>query len=176
MTRARSTQRGRNLPFILGSRFVLSCGLVLGGGTSGCVLSTYSPPGTPPDIPEPPRPEPTATSSAPDTGPRTIAARHVLVSFAGARSAAPYITRTREEAFERAAEVRERILAGEDFAALAREFSDDRGSAQEGGDLGEFSRAQMVKPFSDAAFALEPGGVSDIVESEFGFHVIQRTE
>src|SRR5690606_5268565 len=94
VTRARSTQRGRNLPFI-----VLSCGLVLGGGTSGCVLSTYSPPGTPPDIPEPPRPEPTATSSAPDTGPRTIAARHVLVSFAGARSAAPYITRTREEAF-----------------------------------------------------------------------------
>jgi parvulin-like peptidyl-prolyl isomerase len=146
----------------------------LTGQLTGCVLSTYAPPGTSPEVPEPPRPQ--VEAAAVPEGPATISARHVLVSFAGARSAAAYVTRTREEAFERASEVRERALAGEDFAELAREYSEDRGSAQAGGDLGEFSRAQMVKPFSDAAFALEPGGISPVIESEYGFHVIQRTE
>lgn len=142
----------------------------------GCVLSTHTPPGTPPDVPVPPSPAEPAASPAEETGPTTISARHVLVSFAGGSRAASYVTRTREEAFQRASEVRERALAGEDFAELAREYSDDRGSAQAGGDLGEFTRSQMVKPFADAAFALEPGGVSPVIESEFGFHVIQRTE
>lgn len=150
--------------------------LVLAGQLTACVLSTHTPPGTPPDVPEAPRPSAETSAPAIPEGPATISARHVLVSFAGARSAAPYVTRTREEAFERASEVRERALAGEDFAVLAREYSEDRGSAPDGGDLGEFSRAQMVKAFSDAAFALEPGGVSEVVESEYGFHVIQRTE
>ncbi|NLE85170.1 MAG: foldase [Myxococcales bacterium] len=142
-------------------------------GLGGCVLSTHTPPGTPPDVPEPPPATPVAEE---DTGPRTIRARHVLVSFAGGTRAASYVTRTREEAYARASEIREQILAGEDFAEIAREYSDDRGSAQVGGELGEFKRNQMVKPFADAAFALEPGGVSEVIESEFGFHVIQRTE
>lgn len=142
---------------------------------AGCVLSTYDPPGTAPVVPERSRPN-IEQETRQETGPRSIAARHILVAFRGGRRASPYVTRSRDEAYALAQELRERILAGEDFAELAREHSDDRGSAREGGDLGEFTRGQMVKPFSDAAFALEPGGVSDVVESEFGFHIIQRTQ
>lgn len=62
-----------------------------------------------------------------------------------------------------------------DFARIARERSKDAGSASQGGDLGWFGRGDMVKPFSDAAFALKEGQLSGVVESEFGFHVLQVT-
>ena len=70
---------------------------------------------------------------------------------------------------------RERALAGEDFAELARELSEGP-SAPNGGDLGFFSRDQMVPAFADAAFALEPGQISEVVRSGFGFHVIKVEE
>ena len=104
-----------------------------------------------------------------------ISASHVLVSFKGSRRSKPEVTRTKQEALKRAEEVHAKALKGEDFAALAREYSDDS-SGGKGGDLGSFGLTSMVKPFADAAFALKPGGVSDVVESEFGFHVIQRTK
>lgn len=72
--------------------------------------------------------------------------------------------------------VLQRARAGEDFAALAREFSSDPGSKGNGGDLGWFARGMMVKPFEDAAFALKPGEVSNVVESQFGFHIIKLEE
>lgn len=62
------------------------------------------------------------------------------------------------------------------FAEVARKNSDDSGSAARGGDLDFFARGAMVKPFEDAAFALEKGQISDIVESDFGFHIIQLTD
>ena len=62
------------------------------------------------------------------------------------------------------------------FADVARKNSDDTGSASRGGDLDFFARGAMVKPFEDAAFALQKGDVSDIVESDFGFHIIQLTD
>jgi peptidyl-prolyl cis-trans isomerase C len=68
-----------------------------------------------------------------------------------------------------------RVKAGEDFAALAKENSDD-GSAAQGGDLGFFPRGQMVPPFDQAAFALKPGEVSDVVTSQFGYHIIKLAE
>ena len=67
---------------------------------------------------------------------------------------------------------RKRALAGEDFAELAGELSEGP-SAPRGGDLGWFSRQQMVNAFAEAAFALEPGDISDVVQSEFGYHVIK---
>jgi len=89
-------------------------------------------------------------------------ARHILLKT------------TDQDKEKRRAEI-EKILArakaGEDFSALARQFSED-GSAPQGGDLGFFGRGQMVQPFEDAVFSLQKGGISDIVETPFGFHII----
>jgi parvulin-like peptidyl-prolyl isomerase len=109
-------------------------------------------------------------------GPAEIGARHILISYKGAMRAAPYIDRTKEQAEMLATELQEKAQSGADFEELARKNSDDPGSASSGGSLGRFARGQMVKEFSDAAFSLPVGGVSEVVESPFGFHVIQRTE
>lgn len=113
---------------------------------------------------------------ASEPGPRTIGARHVLVMYHGAAHAAATIGRTREEAFRRAQEALQRLRNGEDFATVVEEYTDEPGGAARGGTLGRFTRERMVKAFSEAAFVLEPGELSDIVETQYGFHIIQRTE
>jgi parvulin-like peptidyl-prolyl isomerase len=87
--------------------------------------------------------------------------------------AAHILLPTREEAEVARARVTE---DGEDFATVARELSIDEASAANGGELGWFTREEMVAPFAEAAFALEPGAISEPVESEFGWHVIQVQE
>ena len=66
-----------------------------------------------------------------------------------------------------------RIKQGEDFEALAKEYSDDKASASNGGDLGYFAKGVMVPEFEEAAFKLEKGQVSDVVKSSFGYHIIK---
>lgn len=77
--------------------------------------------------------------------------------------------------FSEAQEVLERIKKGEGFTKLAEERSLD-GSRKRGGDLGYFGRGMMVKEFEKAAFALEKGQVSDIVKTQFGYHIIKRLD
>ncbi len=74
------------------------------------------------------------------------------------------------------AELRERILKGEKFSMLATLYSQDPGSAKKGGELGFFNRGDMVSEFEAAAFALKPGEVSPVIETQFGFHIIQLIE
>jgi NIMA-interacting peptidyl-prolyl cis-trans isomerase 1 len=116
-----------------------------------------------------------ADESSTPAGPTQVGARHILVSFRGAQSAQPTVTRSREEARSLAAQIAAMARDGaHDWVALHAEHSDEPGSP-EGGDLGLFGRGEMVPAFERAAFALEVDAISDPVESPFGFHVIQRT-
>jgi len=123
-------------------------------------------------------PSPTAAAAAPSAkpAPAKISARHVLIQYMGCQNAASSVVRTRDQAYTVAKDVLRRAKKGEDFARLAVEFSDEPNAGARGGSLGRFGRGAMVKQFEDAAFALKPGEISDVVESPFGFHVIQRTE
>jgi parvulin-like peptidyl-prolyl isomerase len=147
---------------------------------SGCVVTTLEGPGDPPRVIAPPERahanSEAAAAAAETQGPETIGARHLLVAYRGSMRASATVTRTKDEARARAAEALTKARGGADFEKLVAEYSDEPGAAERGGDLGKFKRQMMVKPFADAAFKLAPGEVSDVVETPFGFHVIQRTE
>jgi parvulin-like peptidyl-prolyl isomerase len=107
-----------------------------------------------------------------------IKARHILIKpeeeqkrAQGTKTGRPGAT-AEELAKKKAEDLLARIKRGEDFATLAKKFSDDRGSSQQGGELGWFRRGQMVAEFEQAAFALQPGQVSGVVKSPFGYHII----
>ena len=74
-----------------------------------------------------------------------------------------------------ATDLHTKVKSGEDFGSLAKQFSKCP-SGQQGGDLGVFGRGQMVKPFEDAAFGLDVGGLSTPVQTQFGYHLVQRTQ
>ena len=102
-----------------------------------------------------------------------IRASHILVSHAEAQGASSKITK--EDALAQIESLKIQLEEGRDFGDLAKEFSDCPSSGQ-GGDLGMFGRGAMVPAFDQAAFGLETDVVSDIVETEFGYHLIRRTE
>lgn len=114
-----------------------------------------------------------ARSAAPAARPDRIAVRHVLVTYTGSSGAGFGVVRTRKEARKRAEQVLERLARGEAFEDLARALSDD-GSKARGGFLGSGEQGTWVPAFEAAAFALQVGEVSGIVETPFGFHVIRR--
>lgn len=77
---------------------------------------------------------------------------------------------------ELADQLREQLLAGADFSELATAYSEDSGTKDDGGDLGWFGRGEMVTEFEQAAFSLEPGAISDVVATDFGYHIIQVSD
>lgn len=103
--------------------------------------------------------------------PEQVRARHILFSVPPDADDAKTL-----EIREQAAAALVRVQAGEDFATLAGSLSQDPGSASSGGDLGFFGRGQMVPPFEEAAFNLKPSETSDLVRSDFGFHIIRSEE
>jgi len=94
-----------------------------------------------------------------------IQASHILVATDG---------KSKEDALAEITEIKEKIDGGEAFGDLAKAHSDCP-SGRSGGDLGSFGRGMMVPEFEEAAFALEKDGISDVVETGFGYHLIQRT-
>src|SRR5262249_35913893 len=100
------------------------------------------------------------------TDPDEVHARHILV-----KPEPPGDEAAKSKARAEADDLLKRVRAGGDFEALAKAHSKDPGSAAKGGDLGFFPRGRMVPAFDAAAFALEPGQVSEVVETPFGFHI-----
>jgi parvulin-like peptidyl-prolyl isomerase len=102
---------------------------------------------------------------------------HILIRFKG--SSVPLKPGekdlTDEEALAKAKDIRAKIVAGADFATLAKAESDDTGTGAKGGDLGTFKRGQMVGPFDQAAFSVPVGQVSEPVKTQFGYHLIKIT-
>ena len=101
-----------------------------------------------------------------------VQARHILIRFKGSPALPGKKELTEEEALEKVKALRARLVAGEDFATIAKAESDDAGSGANGGDLGFFNHGQMVPPFDQAAFAAPIGQVTEPVKSQFGYHLI----
>lgn len=100
--------------------------------------------------------------------PKKVRARHILFQLEAGATA-----EEQEAAKNRAWVVMEEAKSGKEFAELAKRYSDDPGSKDQGGDLGFFAKDRMVKPFSDVAFAMEPGEISEPVLTRFGWHIIK---
>ena len=108
--------------------------------------------------------------------PAKVSVRHILIKHKGAKNPVAGVSRTREEACLRAIAARDKLRSGADWDAVVKEYSDETGAATRGGTLGSVERKDVAKPFGDAAFELSVNMLSDVVETEFGFHLIFRFE
>ncbi len=141
-----------------------------GGAPPSVARRPHAPPAVEAPVAAPPAP---VAPKVPVAVTVRMAARHVLVAWAGAAAAPPNVGRTKEQARARAEEVLARLARGDDFGAVAREMSDDA-SASMGGDLGAFEPGVMVPVFEQTVASLPLEGRSGLVESPFGYHVIER--
>lgn len=159
-----------------GSAILVACALSLsacGGGASA------------PETPAPSGAAPSAEEQCltianqkhePKKGePDAITVSHILVKHRDAKGAPASVARSRGEACLRAMEAQKKLQGGADFAKLVTEYSDSPGASGDGA-LGSVHRADLEPAFADAAFQLDRGQMSDVVETAFGFHVIVRTE
>jgi parvulin-like peptidyl-prolyl isomerase len=108
--------------------------------------------------------------------PAKITVKHILIKYAGEGRADPSITRSRESACLRAMEARDKLRGGADFDKIVKEYSEDQGTSGRGGTVAGVERRMLVPSFADAAFVLDISQLSDVVETQYGFHVILRTE
>jgi parvulin-like peptidyl-prolyl isomerase len=119
---------------------------------------------------------PTRPMTAPDQAGETYGAKHLLVQYKGSMRAGPNITRTEDEAKARAIEAMKKARSGTKFEDVVKEYTDEPGGGQRGGDLGKFRKGQMVPQFQEAVEKMKVGEISDLVKTPFGYHVIQRTQ
>jgi parvulin-like peptidyl-prolyl isomerase len=122
------------------------------------------------ELPPPPA---AAPAGLPAGAPDRILARHLLITYDGALGAPATQRRTQAEALAKATDLHQKLLAGADFAGLAKASSDD-GSGPKGGALGVVTPGMMTPAFEQAAFALAEGQLSGVVETPFGYHIIRR--
>ncbi len=108
--------------------------------------------------------------------PDRIGVKHVLVKYAGAKSAPATVTRTREQACLRAEEALTKLKEGVSFAEVVALYSDESGAATREGSIGAIERTDVAPAFADAAFELKIREISEVVETAFGFHLILRVE
>ena len=104
----------------------------------------------------------------------SLTLKQILIHHAESKNAKEGVTRSREQACLRAAEARDKVVAGADFDAAVAEYSDEAGAQSRAGMVGNVKREELVKPVADAAFALEVNEMSDLVETPFGFHLLLR--
>jgi peptidyl-prolyl cis-trans isomerase C len=116
------------------------------------------------------------TNSAEFEQPEMVHARHLLLLTIDPATHSPLTTNTVAAKRKQIEDLRARIVGGEDFGTLARQYSEDPGSKANGGELPNFARGQMLQEFEAAAFALNTNQVSDIVTTKFGYHLIKVIE
>jgi hypothetical protein len=131
-----------------------------------------------PRVDEAPRPAGSEASAPLADAPLTVVgAAHILVAYKGALGAAKTVSRTKAEARKRAEEAREKLVAHQGtFEELVAKYSDDDLSKPAGGKIGNFERNVFPPAFTEAAFGMAVGGISEVVETPRGFHVLLRTK
>ncbi len=141
-----------------------------GGDDSNAATQAAAKDEAPAQTAEQAAPAPSATI---DQGPQELSGAHILIMYKGSQRAPATVTRSKEEALALATEIAGKARGGEDFAELAKEYSDGP-SGPRGGDLGIWVQGRMVPEFDTAILGMEIGGISDPVETAFGYHVITR--
>lgn len=105
----------------------------------------------------------------------TVTASHILLKTID-DNGKELSDKKKAEAKKKAEEALKKVKNGEDFAEVAKEYSQDTSNASNGGELGTFGKGQMVKEFEDAAFSMKPGEISDLVKTQYGYHIIKVTD